>query len=71
LNHLFAAGLIHVADKLHGYLAAITLFQRQVVITDIRVLLQPLQHGLIGHEVLEWTKFADGFADHFTAGKTQ
>jgi len=71
LNHFFVTGLIHVADKLHGHVAAILRFQRQVFIADIPVLLQSLQHGLIGHNVLERTKLADGFADHFTAGKTQ
>ena len=71
LDHLFVTGLIHVADKLHGNLAAIPRFQGQVFIADISVLLQPLQHGLIGLDVLERTQLADGFADHFITGKTQ
>jgi hypothetical protein len=34
LNHLFVAGLIHVADKLHGNAAAIARFQWQIFIPD-------------------------------------
>ncbi len=63
--------MIHVADKLHGDLAAIPRFQRQVFIADIPFLLQLLEHGLVGHDVLERTKFPDGFADQFAAGKAQ
>jgi hypothetical protein len=55
LNHFFVTGLIDVADKLHGNLAAILCFQRQVVITDIPVLLKTLQYVLVGHDVLERT----------------
>ena len=47
LNHFSVAGLIHVADKLHGNMAAVPCFQRQVFIADIPVLLQSLQHGLL------------------------
>ncbi|MFZ0826522.1 MAG: hypothetical protein WAO02_03780 [Verrucomicrobiia bacterium] len=33
--------------------------------------MQQLQHGLIGHDVLERTQLADGFANHFTVSKTR
>ena len=39
LNDFFVAGLIHVADKLHGNMAVICRFQWQVFIADIPVLL--------------------------------
>ncbi len=71
LDHVAVAGLIHVADKLHGDVAAIPRFQRQVFIADIPFLLQSLQHDLVRLDVLERTQFADGFADHFVAGKAQ
>ena len=71
MNHFLVTGLIRIADKLDGNFAAIPRFQRQVVITDIPILLEPPQHGMIGRKVLEWTEFADGLADHFVAGKPQ
>src|SRR5476651_1855203 len=71
LNYLFVTSLIDVADKLHGNFAAILRFQGKVFIADIPVLLQQLEHGLIGHDVLERTKIANGLADHFVEGKAQ
>jgi hypothetical protein len=52
-------------------MAAIPRFQGQIFIADIAMLLQPLQHGLVGLDVLEWTELANGFAEHFVLGKPQ
>ena len=71
LDHVAVAGLIHVADKLHGNLAAVFRFQRQVFVEDIALLVQLLEPGLIGHDVLERAQFPDGCADQFVVGKTQ
>jgi hypothetical protein len=71
LNHFYVTCLIQVADKLHGNLAAVFRFQRQVFVADIPVLLQSLQHGLIGHEVFERANFSDRLADHFPVRITQ
>ena len=71
LDHVARTGLIHVADKLHGNLAAVLRFQRQVFVADIPVLLQLLELGLVGHDVLERAKFPDGCSDQFAMGKAQ
>ena len=71
LDHIAVAGLIHVADKFHGNLATVSRFQRQVFGADIPLLVQLLELGLVGHDVLERAKFPDGCADQFAAGKTQ
>ena len=71
LNDFEVAGLIDMADKLHGQVAAIPGFQRQVFIADKPILAQALQHRLIGLDALEQIKFPDGFAGHFPPGKTQ
>src|ERR1017187_4708483 len=71
LNDFFVTGLIYVADKLQGNVATISRFQWQVFIVDIAILLQSIEHDFIRLDVLEGAKLADGFADHFIAGKTQ
>jgi hypothetical protein len=71
LDHLFFAGLIDVAYKLHGNVAAILRFQRQVFIANIAILLQSLQHGLVGNNILEGTQIANSLPDHFFPRKSQ
>ena len=71
LDHVAVTGLIHVADKLDGNVTTIPCFQGQVFIADIPVPLQSLKHDLVRLDVLKRTKLADGFADHFAAGKSQ
>jgi hypothetical protein len=52
-------------------MATVPRLQRQILVPDIPVLLQPFQHGLIGLDILERAKLTDRFAEHFASGKTQ
>ena len=71
LDRVVIAGMIHVGDKLHGNPATVLGFQRKVLGEDIPLFVQLLKIGLVGDNVLERTKFPDGCADQFTAGKAE
>ena len=71
LNHFLFTGLIHVADELHGDLATIPRFHRQIFVADIAMLLELLEPGLVGHNIPERAKFPDGCANQFGVGKAQ
>ena len=71
LNNFFVTHLIHIADKLHGDFATVSRFERQVLVTDVPMLLKSLQHGLVGLHVLKWTKLTNRLPNHFISGEAQ
>ena len=55
LNDGFATRAIDVADKFNGDVVPIPGFERQVIIADISMRLQSLQHGLVRLDIDERT----------------
>ncbi len=71
LDDFLVAGLVDVADELDGDVASVLGLQGEVLVADVAVLLEALEHGLVGDDVLEGAELADGLADHLVVGEAE
>src|SRR5664280_2534105 len=71
LNHLALAHRIEVADELHVNAPPVRGLQRQVFITDVLLLLQFQEVGLVRHDALEEPEVPDVLPQELLAGEPQ